>query len=416
MRWRFIQRGQLDQRGPKGEITVLTQRTDLASDGTFDKYAAEFNKKYPDVKVTFQAIAEYENSVKTRLSGNSYGDVLAIPAAVKPSQYAQFFEPLGSSDSFKDKYRYATTGEFDGTTYGIASGGNANGIVYNKKVWSQAGITSLPKSEEEWLEALKKIKASTQAVPLYTNYKGGWPLTQGFGSVGAITGSTTATLDMATNKAPWTTGTDVYAIDSLLFDTVHEGLTESDPLSTDWEKSKVDLASGNIASMVLGSWAISQLQAAAQKVGTSPSDIGYMAWPATVNGKQYAVSGADYAYGVSKHSKNKAAAFAWIKWFTEESGYTDSQGMVSNLKDKPLPANLKDLSDNNVTLIEMDPFPQGKESLLTDTANDAKIDLYGPVYRQKLVDIARGAADGSKDSYFAQLNAQWGAAVDKQSK
>jgi len=39
--------------------------------------------------------------------------------------------------------------------------------------------------------------------------------------------------------------------------------------------------------------------------------------------------------------------------------------------------------------------------------------LYGPIYRQKLIDIARGAADGDKDSYFAELNERWGASVEK---
>ena len=38
------------------------------------------------------------------------------------------------------------------------------------------------------------------------------------------------------------------------------------------------------------------------------------------------------------------------------------------------------------------------------------------MYRQKLVDIARGAADGDKDSYFADLNEQWGAARRRSSR
>src|SRR4051794_31396159 len=36
---------------PKGDIKVVTWRTDLVEDGTFDAYVKEFNKEYPDVKV-----------------------------------------------------------------------------------------------------------------------------------------------------------------------------------------------------------------------------------------------------------------------------------------------------------------------------------------------------------------------------
>ncbi|MGN8026322.1 ABC transporter substrate-binding protein [Microbacterium sp. 22242] len=396
---------------PTGTITVLTQRTDLVSDGTFKKYAAEFNKAYPDVTVKFEGVNDYENAIKTRLNGTKYGDVLAIPAAVKPSQLAQFFEPLGKTTDYSGKYRYTAQASYGGTQYGIVSGGNANGIVYNKKVWEKAGITKLPTTETEWLDDLKLIKSKTDAIPLYTNYKDGWPLSQGMGSLGAITDDPDAAIHMAENPKPWTEGTDIYAIDSLLFDSVHDKLTEPDPLSTDWEGSKTQLGAGKIGAMVLGSWAVSQMQAAAVKAGASADDIGYMAFPANVKGVQYATNAGDYAYGISKHSTAKAAAMAWITWFTEKSDYTKSQGMVSTLKDSPLPANLTGLSDAGVKLIEPAAAPKGKESLLSDVANQAQIDLYGQVYRQKLVDIARGAADGTKDGYFAELNTKWSAAV-----
>src|SRR5690606_28574421 len=173
------------------------------------------------------------------------------------------------------------------------------------------------------------------------------------------------------------------------------------------ETSKTEFGTGKIATMVLGSWAISQMQAAAEEAGASADDIGYMAWPADVDGKQYATNDGDYGYGISKHSKSKAAAWAWIQFFTEESGYTESQGMVSTLKDAPLPENLSGLEEAGVELIEPAAAPKGKESLLSDVANDAQIDIYGQVYRQKLVDIARGAAEGDKESYFAELNERW---------
>ena len=78
--------------------------------------------------------------------------------------------------------------------------------------------------------------------------------------------------------------------------------------------------------------------------------------------------------------------------------------------DGPAPDTLKGLTDAGVKYIELNPAPKGKESLESDIYNAAEIDLWGNVYRQKLVDIARGAADGTKDSYFADLNKKWAAA------
>lgn len=396
----------------KGDIKVVTWRTDLVEDGTFEKYADEFNKKYPDVNVTFEGITDYAGEMLTRMSTTNYGDVIGIPA-IKPEQYEQFLEPLGDTADFEDTYRFLPAASYDGTQYGIAWGGNANGVVYNKKVFEEAGVSALPTDEEEWLEALQKVKDNTDAIPLYTNYKDGWPLTQSFGNLGVVTDDADAPITMAEDTAPWTEGTDVYAIDSLLYDSVAAGLTEDDPLTTNWEQSKVDLGTGKIAAMTLGSWAISQMQAAAEDNGASADDIGYMAFPANVDGTQLAVIGGDYNLAVSKHSKAKAAAWAWIQWVVEDSGYTEAQGMISPVIDKPLPDNLAGFEEAGVELMEINPAPAGKEGLINNVADDAQIDLYGPIYRQKLVDIARGAADGDKESYFAELNERWGASVEK---
>jgi ABC-type glycerol-3-phosphate transport system substrate-binding protein len=396
----------------KGDIKVVTWRTDLVEDGTFEKYAEEFNKEYPDVKVTFEGITDYAGEMLTRMSTTNYGDVIGIPA-IKPDQYEQFLEPLGETADFEDTYRFLPAASFDATQYGIAWGGNANGVVYNKAVFEDAGVTALPTTEEEWLAALQQVADNTDAIPLYTNYKDGWPLTQSFGNLGVITADPDAPITMAEDPAPWTEGTDVYAVDSLLYESVAAGLTEPDPLTTNWEQSKVDLATGKIATMTLGSWAISQMQAAAEDNGGSADDIGYMTFPANVDGTQYAVIGGDYNLAVSKHSKAKAAAWAWIQWVVEDSGYTEAQGMISPVLDKPLPENLQGFEESGVELMEINPAPAGKEGLINSIADDSQIDLYGPIYRQKLVDIARGAADGDKESYFAELNERWGASVEK---
>ena len=219
---------------------------------------------------------------------------------------------------------------------------------------------------------------------------------------------------MTSNKSPWTEGNDVYVIDGLLYDIVHDGLSEEDPLTTNWEQSKSDFATGKIGTMVLGSWAISQFQAAATDAGVDPSAVGFMAWPATAeDGKQYATIGGDYNLAINKNSSNQAAAKAWMDWLLEDSGFTDSQGMISAVKSDALPDNLQSLGDNDVQLIEAAAAPAGQEGLLQNIADKSQVDVWGNIYRQKIVDIARGQAEGDKSSYFDQLNQQWGAAVDE---
>ena len=404
--------GDTDSGEVAGDITFLTNRTDLETDGTWDAYIAEFQKTYPDVNVKVEAITNYADDVKTRMSTpNGYGDVLLIPA-VPADQFGDFFEPLGSVDELADTYRFQAPASFDGTQYGIALGGNANGVLYNTAVFEEAGVTELPKTEDEFIAALKKVSENTDAIPYYTNYKDGWPLGgQWTANVGAVTGNPEAQNEMALDEAPWTEGTDIYAIDSLLYDIVSDGLSEPDPLTTNWEQSKSDFATGKIASMVLGSWAISQFQAAAADAGESEDVVGFMAFPATADGGQFATIGGDYNVAINKNSPNKAAARAWLDWLIQESGFTDTQGMISAVKAADLPSNLSSLADGGVELIEAAPAPAGEEGLLSNVADTSQVDIWGNIYRQKLIDTARGEADGDKESFFAQLNEQWGAAV-----
>ncbi len=393
---------------PSGTITVLTNRTDIVNT-TFKTYAKEFEKLYPKVTVKFQAITDYEGDVKTRLNTRNYGDVLLIPNTVTRKQLPEFFVPLGTTATLKKTYRFVDEQSYEGKGYGVAITGNAQGLVYNKKVWAAAGITTWPTTPDEFITDLQAIKAKTTATPYYTNYKDGWPLSQWEGNRG-ILGDAGVSNALVKEDAPWSPGQYHYIADSLLFDIVHDGLSEKDPLTTNWENSKTLLGSGKVATMLLGSWAITQMQDAATKAGGSASDIGYMPFPYQVDGKFYSTIGGDYKNAISKYSTHKAAALAWITWFAAKSNYAFDNGGLSPLVTGKAPTTLGDFATQGVKYIELTPPSAADATLEPDIYNKAEIDLFGNVYRQKLVDIARGAAPGTLDSYFADLNKRWAAA------
>ncbi|BFO16466.1 hypothetical protein SHKM778_28540 [Streptomyces sp. KM77-8] len=182
----------------KGTITVLTHRTDLVQDGTMKKYAAEFSKAYPGVKVEFDGLTDYEGEVKIRMNTENYGDVLMIPAVIEKKDYPKFFASLGTKEELGAKYRFTDYSTVDGKVYGQSPIGVVPGFIYNKRVWSEAGVTEWPTTPAEFLAGLKAVKSKTDAVPYYTNFKDMWPLTQWTnvnGSVGCDTGATTRLAD-----------------------------------------------------------------------------------------------------------------------------------------------------------------------------------------------------------------------------
>lgn len=395
-----------DPNAIEGEILVLTQRTDIV-DSVFEAdYKKRFEAKYPGVTVRFEAITDYEGEVTIRMNTTEYGDVLLIPNSVTPDQLPNFFEPLGTVEELRQKYRFVTEQAYEGQVYGIALGGNASGFVYNKRVWAEAGITEVPKTPEEFIDALKAIKEKTDAIPLYTNYKDGWPLTQWEANRGSISADPEASNKLAHDDAPWAPGKEHYIIDSLLYDAVAAGLVEDDPTTTNWENSKQLIGTGQVATMALGSWAISQMY----EFADDPADIGYLPFPYQVNGKFHSTVGGDYKQAVNRHSKHKAAAKAWITWFVEESGYAEDQGSVSPLVNGPNPDTLADFTELGVEYVELNPAPPGEEGLVNRIDAAAEIGLWNPPYRQRLVDAARGATNETKEDIFADLNAKWAAA------
>lgn len=392
-----------DPASVSGTIKVLTQRTDLVQDGTMKRYAAAFNRTYPKVKVEFESLTNYEAEVKIRMNTENYGDVLLIPTVIKKNDYPKFFASLGSTRERARKYRFTGFTDVGGKVYGQSPIGVAPGFVYNKKVWREAGVTAWPTTPAEFLADLRAIRSKTDAVPYYTNFAAQWPLTSWTyvdGSVGCDTGATT---ELATGD-PWAEGADLRVGDTLLYDIVHGGLAEKDPTTTNWEASKARLAKGEIATQWLGSWAVIQFRDAAKQAGTDPDDIGFMPFPAQVDGRFCAVVSPDYNQAVNVHSAHKDAARAWLDWFTDKSGYAEDNLAVSPLNKAPLPSVLKPYEDEGVKLIELD---DTEGATVKEIDDQSEVGIYKPDYRQDLVDLARGARKGDLDGFLGDLGDRW---------
>lgn len=164
-----------DYKDLKVNITVLTFRTDIMD--KLNGYAEEFRKMYPGINVTYEGVDDYEASVLVYLNSNTdWGDIMMIPVGLEKNKVGEYFIALGTEDVLSQTYNYTGAWAYDGNIYGLASTGNANGLMYNKKVFEDAGISDLPKTPEQFMDALSAIRKNTDAIPLYTNYADEWPM------------------------------------------------------------------------------------------------------------------------------------------------------------------------------------------------------------------------------------------------
>ncbi len=401
--------------GSQLTLKVLTHRTDRLEDGSLEEMTKSFEETN-NCRVEYQGFTDYASDVPTMMNTTEYGDVLMIPDTVKLQDLSSFFEPLGTFDEMNEKYMWADKKMYDNTVYGIAHLGTiAGGICYNKRIWSEAGITELPKTPEDFIADLRLIAENTDAIPYYTNFAdASWTLVQWASLVNSASGSKTYETDILTSKRDlFVPGDAYYEVYKLMYDVFKDpALHEEDPMTSDWEGCKKAINEGKIATMVMGSWAVSQFKEA----GSNPDDIGYMPAPFSVNGKQYAESTSDYCLGVNKNRSDdiKELGKKYITWFVEDSGFAQKEGSVSALRGSEMPDYLTDFADCEFFVTET--APEGLVGVWDAVNNDSEVGTWQGDAANFKIRIAEAAFAGDGEDAFesilADANAKWNAERD----
>ena len=393
-------------------IKFIHHKTDREQDGSMAKYIEAFNQDYPNISVETEGITDYAQTALLRLpTGEAWGDVMFIPS-IDMVQLPDYFIPYGTVDEMSEYINFADQWKFEGNCYGVGYMGNAQGLLDKKKVFADESMTALQTSPTEFIAALQQIKDNTDAIPLYTNYAAGWTMGgQWDAFLGAITTGDTTWLNQkfAHTAEPFKDNGDetgAYALYKILYDAVANGLTEDDYTTTDWEGCKGMINRGEIGTMVLGSWAVAQMKEA----DANGSDIGYMPFPITVNGKQYATAAPDYCFGINKESSadNQAAAMVFVKWMVEKSGWCDNEGGYPISKTAPT-----SFVFDGVEVVNNEAAPDDEADLMNQMNAECELNFNNGGDR-KVQEIVEAAATGSMtyDDIMANWTQLWNDAQD----
>ena len=399
-------------------ITVFNQRTDLQQADypgtTWDQYIAAFNEMYPNITVEVETDTNYADDALLRLQSGDWGDIMMIPAVDK-SELSTYFLSFGDLETMQNEIRFATDWAYDGQCYGVPSTGAAQGLVYNKAVFEAAGVTELPKTPEEFMAALQAIKDNTDAIPLYTNYADGWPMGQWDAFLwGTATGDAfyknNGIVHASNPFQDYGDGTHTYAVFKILYDAVAGGLTEEDYSTTDWEGCKGMINNGEIGCMALGSWAFTQMRDA----GEHGDDIGYMPFPITIDGRQYSTAGSDYNFAINVNASedNQKAAMVFVKWMTEESGFSYNEGGIPiDVTDAEFPSAYELFGE--VGFVSNEPAAAGEEDFLNLLNADSELNLDngGNTKVQEIIEHA-SMGDKTYDEIMTEWNEKWTAAQE----
>ncbi|WP_297521988.1 extracellular solute-binding protein [uncultured Clostridium sp.] len=395
-----------------GTITVVTDRTDKEAEILFDEMEEKFKAKYPEVEdIVFESSNDYDEHIRTRMNTKDYGDVLMVPFSMNANSadYVDYFEPIGNIDELEEKYMDVTEADHDGIAYGIPVALNSLGIIYNERVFKEAGIEKMPINQDEFIAACKKIKEKTKAVPFYTNYNstvGVWG-----GALSSYGGEDFKedTLEVGT---AFKDGQPIKEVLDLFYDLSKNGLIEEDPITGDYGKSLQMIGSGEAAMIMMGSQELAQIR----ETVTNGDEINIASFPVQYEGETSIAFGAPAVLGINKNSENKATAKAFMElMLSKESGYAQDLAGLSPVLSDLTEEEKKIFDDNNVILTAPETDPK-VEKLYGEIANEVGVARLNTAI-QKVINIGMYPDQHeSYDEYIVSLESNWAKAVKEYDK
>ncbi len=272
----------------------------------FEKCVAEFNKLYPNVKVTLENSGweEYWKKLEAGATGGSSADVFWLNGP-NITKYAKGGVLLPIDDKIKEagidlsNYPEALLKLYnvDGVQYAIPKDFDTIGIWYNKKLFDAAGVP-YPKDDWTWDDYVATAKQLTKedksvygTAVQYRDQTGIYNTI--FASGGYVISDDKKSSGY--NKAETQAGVQ------LLIDLQKEGVTPSQA-SLEETEDYVQFLSGKIAMLMNGSWFLNQI------VGSEvQDDIDVVALP-SINGKKATYKGTSKDW-VEKNPKYNLSMF-----------------------------------------------------------------------------------------------------------
>ncbi|MFE0556236.1 ABC transporter substrate-binding protein [Paenibacillus sp. NPDC058910] len=305
-----------------------------------DEYAemvAKFEEEHPGVKIEVQHAANDSASLlQSRVNANDIPDVFAVESGTAASRYHEYAYNWSNDQDVIDLFHpeaIATSMDDEGNVMSLPWTYENAGLLYNKDLFEQAGITELPKTLDELEEACKKLKAAG-ITAFSIAAKDAWVLGQlsthfmmdktmdADGVVKALNDGSLTFEDMPNFQ------------NIFRFLDLAKEYGPGKPLEIDWETSENKLANNQAAIISMGDWAQSVLDSF-----NPDANVAFLPAPVSNNpGDATILSSSNWTYIVNKNSPHLELAKEYAKYIlTSDMGQywmADGVGVVPAVKTK----------------------------------------------------------------------------------
>ncbi len=301
-----------DPKDLRAELTWWDTSDPKNEGPAFQELIAKFNQTYPNVKINYQSVpfGEAQNKFKTAAAAKAGApDILRAEVAWVP-EFASlgYLYALDGSDLLADESDYVSTplssNKFDGKTYGVPQVTDSLALLYNKKLFADAGVTAAPKTWAEVKSAAATIKAKTGVDGLFINAGGYFLLPFIYGEGGDL-------VDTASKKIVVNSDKNIAGI-KVAQDLVNSGAAVKPPANDSYGTMMTLFKENKVAMIINGPWEVNNVKTAPTFGGLS--NLGIAAVPAGSAKAGAPVGGHNYVVWSGVPADKTPAAIAFIKF------------------------------------------------------------------------------------------------------
>ncbi len=290
-------------------------------------YSPELQDQYADMAAAYKAEtgvtlditvlqADYRSVLTSKINSGDIPDVFMSSAYADNSTYKDYVYDMSKEDFIKKISPSALQGvTVDGEVIGYPFLVQSHSFIYNKKVFRDVGITTLPKTLAEYEAAAMKLQAAG-VQPFATGFKEFWVLPQtAWQAVAPV---------VVKNYGGYAAFVKKLNDGSLKFKDVKEMAYVFDlldlikkyggpkPNESDFNDQTSSLATGKVAMIHQGNWAEGTI------LKTNPAaEIGFLVGPVGQDAKAGGIMfDSNQTLRVAKDGKKVKAALDWLRWLT----------------------------------------------------------------------------------------------------
>ncbi|MFJ4694763.1 extracellular solute-binding protein [Streptomyces sp. NPDC088766] len=340
-----------------GPVTITWWDTSNATNEapTYQALVKEFEAANKDVKVKYVNVQfdQAQNKFDTAAGSKGAPDVLRSEVGWTPAFAKKgFFLPLDGTEALAEQDKFKSNlieqAKYEGKTYGVPIVTDTLALVYNKALFTKAGITEAPKSWDDLKKAAATIKDKT-------GVDGYWGSTQAYYAQSFLYGEGTDTVDVDAKKITVNSAAAKKAYGTWLGMFDGKGLHKADTTADAYAHIQDAFVNGKVAAIVQGPWEITNFYKGS--AFTDKNNLGIATVPAGSTGKAGAPTGGHnlsvYAGSDAAHQK---AALKFVKFMTSAK----AQATVAQ-KNSTLPTR----DDAYTAEVKADPGIAGYQTVLS---------------------------------------------------